>query len=548
MKKLLFFTVISLLSLVGQGGISLFAQGRVVQTRSLSANYSATPPTITFEVYWLTPPTGPMHRDTVWVFVDYAPIVGNAPGAWGPASLTGATVTAGTGTIVPASLNGRGFYLAGNPSGAFSSTLTVTLSADLNNTKFNWCAYATDYPPNATEDDGHYNLYGTPPFVVNGTYTATTREYDGGCIDDLTDATGCPGWPPVAPAVLSFDASVSTLCAGGSVTLTATATGAASYSFNNGASWVANTSGTASTAVTPAHDTVYTVHIQNRAGCTATFAPASVTVYPLPAATFSTAPSTACAGSPITIIASGGGAGGSYCFTRSCDACIRNPYVAGNNASGAADCDIYAPACTYSPSNTYTLTMPENGSVTVWVKVVNQYGCVDSTSTVIEAIPCAASISLPLGNANQSLCEGEAINTLTYATIGVAHVSYSGLPAGLATVWGDNDITISGTPTVTGSFPYTVTVTGLSGSAEASGTITINPLPTISSANSPGICNGEAATLTVTGGAGTYSWTIGGTPAQTTTTGSYTAAALTATATYSVTLRDANGCTSAAAT
>jgi hypothetical protein len=66
----------------------------------------------------------------------------------------------GAGTVVPASLNGRGFYLDGHTGAVpFSSTVTVTLSSDLNGAKFNWCAYATDYPPNATIGAGEKKVY-----------------------------------------------------------------------------------------------------------------------------------------------------------------------------------------------------------------------------------------------------------------------------------------------------------------------------------------------------------------------------------------------------
>ncbi|MDR2436901.1 MAG: hypothetical protein LBD17_02345, partial [Endomicrobium sp.] len=64
-----------------------------------------------------------------------------------------------------------GFYLAGNPSGAFNATVTVTLAAPAD-TKFNACVYASDYPPNATQQSGGgYALRGTPPFIINGTIT-----------------------------------------------------------------------------------------------------------------------------------------------------------------------------------------------------------------------------------------------------------------------------------------------------------------------------------------------------------------------------------------
>jgi hypothetical protein len=70
--------------------------------------------------------------------------------------------------------------------------------------KFNWCAYATDYPPNAILGSNHYyNLHGTAPFVINDValHEGTTTHSSETTITSFTDATGCPGiWdPPCMP-------------------------------------------------------------------------------------------------------------------------------------------------------------------------------------------------------------------------------------------------------------------------------------------------------------------------------------------------------------
>jgi hypothetical protein len=503
MKKLLILAFALLLVL------PLLGQSRVVEVARITE--TTTPPTVTFRVYWEAEPDNQRHRDSVWVFVDYQ-TVDNAgvAGSWTAATLTTINVSP-PGTLSTVT-NWRGFYVKGTSS-TFSSTVTVALDGlTPAGTKFNWCAYASDYPPNATENNNYYDLHGSPPFVINGNITETSKTYTGGCIEQLTDATGCPGEVPTLPEVIDFTASASSVCAGSSVTLSASANSVTTeFSFDGGVVWLpatpAGTATVATASVAPATNTAYTVHVRSWAGCTATSTVTHpVTVHPLPAATFSNAPATACAGTSVTVVASGGG---SYCFTHTCSNCVHNPYTTGNDLSTEVDCDMSNTSCTYSASNSYTLTMPESGSLTVWVKVVNDFGCMDSTSTVIESIPCAASISLPLGSADRSLCDGEAM-TLTYATTaGVLHVAYSGLPAGLTTVWGDNDITISGTPTQMGTFPYTITVTGLFDSNSATGTITVKASPTIAT-NEPAdqsVCSGTAATLTVTAKSGeTYTW------------------------------------------
>jgi gliding motility-associated-like protein len=76
---------------------------------------------------------------------------------------------------------------------------------------------------------------------------------------------------------------------------------------------------------------------------------------------------------------------------------------------------------------------------------------------------------------NQSICEGESIQNITYSTNLADNVTFNGLPTGAngnfdAT---SGNITISGTPSETGSFNFTINVDGDCGHTSASGTITI---------------------------------------------------------------------------
>jgi hypothetical protein len=59
----------------------------------------------------------------------------------------------------------------------------------------------------------------------------------------------------------------------------------------------------------------------------------------------------------------------------------------------------------------------------------------------------------------------------------------TGLPAGVTAAFASNTITISGTPTVSGTFNYTIPPTGGCGAVNATGTITVTPNNTASAAS-----------------------------------------------------------------
>ena len=98
---------------------------------------------------------------------------------------------------------------------------------------------------------------------------------------------------------------------------------------------------------------------------------------------------------------------------------------------------------------------------------------------------------------------------------------------------------------VTNAGTYTVTITDTNGAtATASGTLTVNPLPTVS-VNSGAVCAGGSVTLAATVGSGTapftYAWSgpagFSASPASISTS---------LAGTYSVTVTDKNGCTAGA--
>ena len=135
------------------------------------------------------------------------------------------------------------------------------------------------------------------------------------------------------------------------------------------------------------------------------------------------------------------------------------------------------------------------------------------------------------------------------------------MPAGVSAHYTTNLITISGTPTASGTFNYSIPLTGGCGSVNATGTITVSP---VISGNTSGsdvsICNSTSTTLTggtATGGSGSYiylwesSSSLGGTYAPATgtnNTADYTTAVLTTSSTdvYFRRTVTSGGCTSVA--
>ncbi|MDR0728976.1 MAG: hypothetical protein LBF19_02470, partial [Prevotellaceae bacterium] len=500
MKKTLLLSLLSLASL------SVWGQS-VVRITQLGADYAAAPPTVSFRVYWDSAPDNITHLDSVWLFVDYQPIAANGSlGAWTPATLSAPAANA-PGTVIAGSLNGRGFYLRGTTP-TFSSTVTVALDGLVAGDRFNWCAYASDYPPNATEGAGYYELHGTPPFLINGAITEPTRHYTG-CITSLTDRTGCPGLVPSPTAVTDFTVSEDTICVGEGVTLEAIATGATMYSFNGGQTWIPATAST-TTIVFPTHDTVYTVHVANAAGCSATAPAETVTVHPLPIATFNSPPSTACAGSLVTLTVGDGS--GSYCFSQHCSASVHNPYASGNDDPTEYDCIFESATCTFETSNSYAVTMPDSGNVTVCVRVVNEHGCLDSACITIGVMP----VSVPVLAGGGAYCDNADLSC--FGETGYSYQLQDGLTQAVGAPLSGAGAPLNFPITVTGA--YTVVATDVATSCVVRSNaqaVTVDTSPTAPARiTADYTCSNSPVTLTVSGGSNgsgaRYEWGTGATP------------------------------------
>ncbi|MDR3132552.1 MAG: hypothetical protein LBU42_00820 [Prevotellaceae bacterium] len=163
----------------------------------LEANY--TNKTVSFHVWWNAGSRDATHLPKVWVWVDYITVNSDnttSGNSWTRAAVSAASPTA---SVTYDDSNRQGFWLQGN-SGSYSATVTVQLN--ITASKFNWCAYVSDYPPNVTANSGVYTLRGTPPFTLTAANGTTTQTVSGSTISTsavtitpvtLTDKTACSG-------------------------------------------------------------------------------------------------------------------------------------------------------------------------------------------------------------------------------------------------------------------------------------------------------------------------------------------------------------------
>ena len=128
------------------------------------------------------------------------------------------------------------------------------------------------------------------------------------------------------------------------------------------------------------------------------------------------------------------------------------------------------------------------------------------TITDINTVSVASTASI-----SHDVCINTALTDITHTTSGATGIAddgidgANGLPTGVSATWASNTITISGTPTASGTFNYSIPLNGGCGTVAAVGVITVKTnvgITSITQVNSP-LCGGTRTTLTANGVTGT---------------------------------------------
>jgi hypothetical protein len=163
---------------------------------------------------------------------------------------------------------------------------------------------------------------------------------------------------------------------------------------------------------------------------------------------------------------------------------VTNITYATTGATGATFAGLPAGVTGAWAANVVTISGSPSTTVgspfTYTVTLTGGCGTVTATGSIAVTPDNTITLSSAAGTAAQTVCINTAITDITYATTGATGASFAGLPGGVTGAWLANVVTISGTPNASGTFNYTVTLTGGCGTVTATGSIIVIPLPTTS--------------------------------------------------------------------
>ena len=495
--------------------------------------------------------------------------VGATPVGTNSATYTTSTLTNGNVVSVVMTSNATP-CLTGSP--ATSNTITMTVnpnlpaSVSIGATATTICS-GTSVTFTATPTNGgttpSYQWYvgATPVGTNSATYTTTTLA-NGNAVSVVMTSNASPcltGSPatsntvtmtvnPNLPASVSISATATTICAGTSVTFTATPTNGGttpSYQWYVGATPVGTNSATYTTTTLANGNAVSVVMTSNASPCLtgspATSNTVTMTVNPnLPASvSISATATTICAGTSVTFTATptNGGTTPSY------------QWYVGATPVG-------------TNSATYTTTTLANGNSVSVVMTSNATPCLTGSPATSNTITMTVNPNLPasvsIAASATTICAGTSVTFTATPTNEGTTPSYQWYVGAIPV--GTNSATYTTTTLANGNVVSLVMTSNaspcLTGSPATSNTITmtVNPLPTASIVgnNGPVVCSGSTITFTITGTSGavvTYNLNAGSSTTATLTGGSATITVPSATVTQTLNLISvSDGCSAAIGT
>ncbi|QXP72563.1 gliding motility-associated C-terminal domain-containing protein [Tenacibaculum sp. AHE15PA] len=197
----------------------------------------------------------------------------------------------------------------------------------------------------------------------------------------------------------------------------------------------------------------------------------------------------------ITVTPNNTAAGASTTPTLCIDTALTDITIATSGATGigaATDLPAGVTASWSSDVITITGTPTASGIFNYSIPLTGGCGTVNATGTItVTPNNTAAGAST-----TPTLCIDTALTDITIATSGATGIgAATDLPAGVTASWSSDVITITGTPTASGIFNYSIPLTGGCGTVNATGTITITPNNTAAGASTtPTLCIDTALT------------------------------------------------------
>lgn len=394
-------------------------------------------------------------------------------------------------------------------SGAGTNSRTVCISSAITATTYSTTgatsAIVTGLPTGLTGTwaANVLTIGGTPSVAGTFTYTVTTV---GGC--GVITATGVFVVNQNTIALTSSTGTDNqTICSGTSITsITYSTTGATGANFNGlpaglNASWSANTITISGTPTVSNGIFNYTITLTGGCG-TVTKTGTIIISFP----------------NTITLGSAAGTNSQTICINTSITPTAYNT----TDATGATVTGLPTGLSGIWSNNVYTISGAPTVSGTYTYTVTTTGGCGVASITGRYNVTPANTFTLTsaAGTNTQSVCVNSSLANITYATTGATNVTVTGLPSGVTSAWAANVLTISGTPTETGTFNYTMTTVGGCGPTTATGTITVKrntiTLSSAAGTDSQTVCLNSALTNITFATTGATGATISGLPADVT--------------------------------